>query len=491
MSDASEIDASKRDASKRDDGRAIPMVWALAPIAALAFLLYCVLVVMRREHPDVSLDVHLPLILAACVAGLIARAFGWKWAALENGILIAVALAMPAILILLTIGMVIGIWISTGIVPAMISWGLSLLSPTFFLPASCLVCSIVSLVTGSSWSTAGTIGIALIGVGGTLGIPEGLSAGAILSGAYFGDKLSPMSETTNLAPAMAGTDLISHIRHMLFTTVPAWTLSMLLYIAYGMGFEAQASPADIQAMQATIEGAFHPSLLHLLPPALVLGLVLKKLPAVPSLLAGCVVAAAIGLLNGLSVAELLAAAYSGFKSDTGSATLNTLLQRGGMSSLMSVVLLIFSAMCFGGIMERTGMLHRLAEFVLKRAKSSGSLIASTVLTSVAINILAADQYISIVVPGRMFAKAYAQRGLHPKNLSRALEDGGTITSALVPWNSCGAYMSSTLGVATLTYLPYAFLNIINPLLGILFAYLGWTVAPLETAGDKNEAAAAS
>ena len=470
------------------DGREIPLLWSLLPVAALTILLYYFLqFVPKHLRSDLVFDGQLPLVLGAIVAGLVARKFGWRWESLAAGIANGIQTALPAILILMVIGMVIGAWIAAGVVPALITWGLDLLSPAYFLPASCAVCSIVSLIVGSSWSTAGTVGIALIGVGQTLGIPPGLTAGAVISGAYFGDKLSPMSETTNLAPAMAGTDLVTHIRHMLYTTVPSWTIAMILYTVIGLSYGAETSPDDIAAIQATIAQAYHPSILHALPPLLVLFLVLRQLPAIPSLLLGIATTLVLGAFTGVSPLDILTSAMSGYTSHTGLPALDKLLSRGGMASMMPTVSLIFCAMAFGGILERTGMLRKMAGFVLQLARNSGSLIATTILTSIAINILAADQYISIVVPGRMYAGAYAERHMHPKNLSRALEDGGTITSALVPWNSCGAYMAATLGVATVSYLPYAFFNLINPVLAITFALLGIGIAKTSSADPQTAA----
>ena len=447
----------------------IPLRWALVPVVLLIALLAVTIIVLEGSG-------HIPLVLGACVAGLVAWAHGYDWKQIQAGIVSAINLAMAAILILLVIGVLMGTWLASGIVPALIAWGLQLMSPSWFLPASCAVCSIVALVSGSSWSTAGTVGLALIGVGNAMGINPAMTAGAVISGAYFGDKLSPMSDTTNLAPAMAGTDLFTHIRHMLWTTGPAWVIAMIAYSIIGAKLEGAGDPSAIAAITEIIEARFHPGIIHLSVPLVVAVMVGFKLPALPTLLTGALLAAVLAGAQGTPIAEVLGAAMSGFVPNTGSAEVDELLARGGMQSMADTVLLVLCAMSFGGIMERTGQLQTLASKTLGAAKSTGSLIAATVLTSIGVNILAADQYLAVVIPGRMYASEYAARDLHPKNLSRALEDGGTITSPLIPWNTCGAFMSTTLGVATLAYLPWCFLNLLNPLIGMLLGFTGWTIA---------------
>ncbi len=450
----------------------IPLRWALVPVLVLIALLVVSIVVLESSG-------HLPLALSAAVAGLVAWAHGWRWREIESGIVRAITLAMGAALILLTIGTLMGTWLAAGIVPAMIAWGLELLAPSFFLPATCAVCSIISLVSGSSWSTAGTVGLALIGVGQAMQIDPAMTAGAVISGAYFGDKLSPMSDTTNLAPAMAGTDLFTHVRHMIWSTGPSWVLAMIGFTIAGLQLEGGTDAVGIAAITDVLDRVYSPGLIHLLVPAVVALMVLRKLPALPTLLAGAVLGGLLAAVRGVPVETIVAAALDGYKPATGDAAVDELLARGGMNSMASTVLLIICAMSFGGVMERTGQLRTLASKTLAAAKSTGSLIAATILTSIGINIVAADQYLALVVPGRMYAHEYVARGLHPKNLSRALEDGGTITSPLVPWNTCGAFMSSTLGVATLAYLPWCFLNLINPIVGIVLGYTGWTIDRLE------------
>jgi NhaC family Na+:H+ antiporter len=455
----------------------IPFLRTLVPVLALIALLAGTIIVLEGSG-------HVPLVLAACVAGLVAWAHGYSWAHLQAGIIKAINLALVAILILLTIGILMGTWLAAGIVPALIAWGLELLSPSWFLPASCAVCSIVSLVSGSSWSTAGTVGLAMIGVGNAMGIDPAMTAGAVISGAYFGDKLSPMSDTTNLAPAMAGTDLFTHVRHMLWTTLPSWVLAMIGFTIVGAGLEGSADPSSIAAITEVLEHEYHPGLVHLIVPVIVAVMVGFRFAALPTLLTGALLGGVLAAVQGVPAQDVLAAATTGYVPDTGSAQVDELLKRGGMNSMASTVLLVLCAMSFGGIMEHTGQLKTLASKSLAAAKSTGSLIAATILTAINVNILAADQYLAIVVPGRMYAPEYQERGLAPQNLSRALEDGGTITSPLVPWNTCGAFMASTLGVATLEYLPWCFLNLLNPIIGMVLGFTGWSITRIPMRDER-------
>ena len=464
---------------KEPDGRRISLLWALLPVMTLIVILAVTIIFFEGSG-------HIPLILGSCIAGLVAWCHGYEWEEIELGVANAISLALGAMMILVIIGLLMGTWLAAGIVPALIVWGLELLSPEWFLPASCVVCSVVSLVSGSSWSTAGTVGVALIGVGNAMGIDPAMTAGAVISGAYFGDKLSPMSDTTNLAPAMAGTDLFTHIRHMLWSTLPSWIVAMVGFTIVGWDLEGAAEPEAIAAITEVIETKFHPGLIHLLVPGVVAVMVAFKLPALPTLLTGALLGGVFAALQGMPIQEVLSTAMTGYAPDTGSPEVDELLARGGMSSMADTVLLVLCAMSFGGIMEHTGQLRTLASKTLAAAKSTGSLIAATVLTSIGVNILAADQYLAVVVPGRMYASEYEARGLHPKNLSRALEDGGTITSPLIPWNTCGAFMASTLGVATLAYLPWCFLNLLNPIVGITLGFLGISVERLEGSESASD-----
>ncbi len=447
---------------------------ALIPVAALVVAMALAILVFEQ-------DPHIPLIFAAAIAALTARTQGYTWSNLEEGMLAGVRIGLKAILILLIIGILIALWIAAGVVPYLISLGLELLHPRIFLFASCLICAVVSLVTGSSWTTAGTVGVALMGIGAGLDMSLPMVAGAIVSGAYFGDKMSPLSDTTNLAPAVTGVDLFTHIRHMMYTTAPAFALALVLYGAIGFTVELAATDdAAIEAMQATLgeHYSFHPILL--LAPLVVVVLSARKVAAIPVL----IVAAAIGgvmalLMQGTPPGEIIGLAHYGYESETGHEEVDALLSRGGMESMLYTVSLILCALSFGGIMERARMIEKLAMVILHGVRTSGGLVTSTVVTSIGMNITVPDQYLAIVVPGRMYGPAFAERGLHAKNLSRTLEDAGTLTSPLVPWNTCGATMMGVLAISPLAYLPFAFFNLLTPVIAIAWAYRGIAQAPLD------------
>ncbi|MCK4264131.1 MAG: Na+/H+ antiporter NhaC [Candidatus Aminicenantes bacterium] len=453
---------------------------AIIPVLFLVGSLSLVIGVFKQSP-------HIPLICASAVAAAVAVFHKHRWKEIQEGMVHGITLAMGAILILMIVGTMIGTWIQGGIVPSMIYYGLKSLSPGIFLVATLIICSIVSLGTGSSWSTAGTVGVALIGVGKGLGIPVSMVAGAIISGAYFGDKMSPLSDTTNLAPAVAGTDLFSHIRHMVYTTVPGYILSIILYALLGTRVSGGSlETQNIETILSTLKSNFfiHPILL--LPPCLVIVMVIMKIPPLPALLGGTVLGGMFAMLTqSRSLADIILSAKSGYVSETGVKMVDDLLTRGGLDYMMNTVALIICALSFGGIMERTGMLEVLAKSLLKRVKSTGSLVATTIFSCIGMNAIASDQFIAIVIPGRMYKNAFDSRGLHPKNLSRCLEDSGTLSSPLIPWNSCGAYMWATLGVNPLLYLPYAFLNLTNPLVSLFYGYTGITMEKIKPNSEKS------
>ena len=422
-------------------------------------------------------DPHMPILAAAVFAALIAIRAGHKWKDIEEGMLDTIRMSMQAILILAIVGSIIGTWILSGVVPTMIFYGLEILSPGIFLVATCLICCIVALATGSSWTTAGTVGIALLGVGGGLGIPLPMVAGAIVSGAYFGDKMSPLSDTTNLAPAMAGANLFDHVRHMIFTTGPSLLISLVLYGIIGMRYAGkELDVAGINELLGTLASEFTISPLLLIPPIVVILMVVMKIPAIPGLIGGVVLGGIFAaIFQGADMGSIIDAAHYGYASETGIGAVDDLLSRGGLDSMMWTISLILIAMSFGGVLEKTGILEVIAEKILTLAKSTGSLVLATVCTCIFTNLVAGDQYLSIVLPGRMYKPMYDKKRLHPKNLSRVLEDSGTLTSPLIPWNTCGAFMMSTLGVHPFAYLPYAFLNLINPLISIFYGFTGITM----------------
>ena len=434
---------------------------------------------------------QIALILSATVAALVASRTGITWSEIEEGIVKSISSAMAAILILLLIGSLAGTWLLSGIVPAMIYYGLKILNPTIFLFAACVICAVVAVATGSSWTTVATVGIALLGIGKALGLSEGLIGGAIISGSYFGDKMSPLSDTTNLAPAMAGTDLFTHIRYMTLTTVPSITITLILFLIIGFTSTETSAGDNIQQVFVALDNAFNINGWLFLVPIIVIGLIIKKVPALPALLAGTLLGGLFAIIFqpqaiqtiagdatgvGGTYIAVMKAMYTDISITTDSPMVNELLSTGGMFGMLNTVWLIICAMIFGGVMEAAGMLKRITESIVQFAHSTGSLIASTAGTSIFFNLTASDQYLAIVVPGRMFASTYRDRGLKPQNLSRTLEDSGTVTSVLIPWNTCGATQAAVLGVATLTYAPFAFFCIISPFMTVLFGYLNIKIA---------------
>lgn len=439
-----------------------------------------------------GLDPHIPMLLGVIVASLVALRCGFPWQTIQDGMVQGITNALPALIILIVVGVLIGVWIVGGVVPTLIYYGLQLISPAVFLPAAMVIASITSLATGTSWGTTGTIGVALMGVGGGLGIPLPMVAGAVLSGAYFGDKMSPLSDTTNLAPAMAGTDLFTHIKHMSYTTGVSITISLILYAVIGLSYGGgeAAEVARVQIMLETLEGAYVINPVLLLPPLLVLFVSWRRMPAIPGITLGALAGALCAAgLQGADYEQLATVAFAGATSETGVAAVDDLLSRGGMDSMLYTVSLVIVAMMFGGVMERTNQLKVVADRILAAARSTGSLIVSTVLTSIGANLILCDQYMAIVMGARTYAQAYRERGLAPENLSRAVEDSATVTANLVPWNSGGAYQAATLGVATLAYLPFAFFCWLSPIVTIVFGLTGLTIKPLSEAGGDAAPAA--
>jgi len=450
---------------------------ALIPILFLVVSLFYVIIIK-----EAGADVHIPLFSAAMFAAIFAMVvLKYTWVELEEGIVDVIKMSMGAIIILMIIGMVVGTWIASGIVPTMIYYGLKVLSPGIFLIATLLICSIVALATGSSWTTAATVGIALMGVGTGLGININMIGGAIISGAYFGDKMSPLSDTTNLAPAVSGAKLFDHIKHMIYTTGPSYIIALVVFGVLGLQASGNVDQSSINEVFAALESTFTINPLLLLIPVIVIGAVIMKVPAIPGLFGGAILGAAAMLIfqDGYNLLDTINVLHYGNEFDTGVGMVNDLLNRGGMDSMMWTISLILCALTFGGVMEKTGMLRALADGILSVLKGRGGLVLSTVLTAIFMNIIAGDQYLAIVIPGRMYKESYDKMGLHPKNLSRALEDSATLTSPLVPWNTCGAYMISTLGLAPFTYIPYCIINICNPIISVIYGYTGITMHPAE------------
>jgi Na+:H+ antiporter, NhaC family len=435
---------------------------------------------------------QIALLLCACVAGLIGMRNGFRWSDVQDAMVNGVSLATSAMFILLAVGALIGTWILSGTVPTLIYYGLLLMSPGWFYAAACFICAIVGVSIGSSWTVAGTLGVALIGVSHGLGLSPEITAGAVISGAYFGDKMSPLSDTTNLAPAAAGSELFSHIRHMTWTTGPSIAIALLGFAVLGIFAQPTAASADFGQLPGLLAQQFTLGWYLLVPLLVVFVMAMRKVAAFPAIFIGALLG---GLFAVMFQPELVIARadnadlsrpvalfagvwialVNGYASTTGVEAVDELLSRGGMTSMLNTIWLVLCAMSFGAVMERVGLLERLIRGVLAAARSSGSLIAATLGTAAGTNLVAADQYMAIVLTGRIFRPEYERRGLAPVNLSRALEDAGTMTSPLVPWNTCGAYMAATLGVATLDYLPYALFNLASPLIALLFAYAGFKI----------------
>ncbi|HAX73466.1 MAG TPA: Na+/H+ antiporter NhaC [Firmicutes bacterium] len=452
--------------------RQASIVEALIPIIFLVIALMIAL-------SSYDADPQIPLIAGTVVASMIGIfRLGYSWGELEEGILDTIKMALQAVLILLIVGTLIGTWILGGVVPAMIFWGLKILSPGIFLVATLLICSIVSIATGSSWTTAGTVGIALLGIGQTLGIPAPIIAGAIISGAYFGDKMSPLSDTTNLAPAMAGAELFDHIRHMLYTTVPAYLISLVLYAVIGIKYAGQSmDTAQMDVITQTLANSFETlSPILLLAPVIVIGLVILKMPALPALLIGTMIGGVFAFgLQGANLGDIIEAMHYGFASNTGVPAVDDLLTRGGLNSMMWTVSLIVCALAYGGVLEKTGMLQTIVTYILRFAKGTFGLVFATLSTCILTNLVTGDQYLSIVMPGRMYKEEYEKRNLAAVNLSRAIEDSATVTSPLIPWTTCGSYMFAALGISPLAFLPYAFFNILTPLISLLLGATGYSM----------------
>ena len=460
------------------------MLLSLAPIALLVLLLSASVALFG---PDASYG---PNQVALIIASATTMLVGWRrrmsWQALQEGMVGAITVSIMPMMILLSVGALIGSWIISGTVPGMIYYGVQLLDPRFFYAASAIICALASLSLGSSWTVAGTLGIGLMGIATTYSLSPAITAGAVISGAYFGDKLSPLSDTTNLASAAVGVDLFEHIKNMLWTTLPAFLAALLIFSF--IGSEDAATPDNIAEIRSALAGQFAISPWVLSPLGLMLGLIYFGVPAYPSILictlSGTLYAAAFqtDVVRALALAAhpnspapliqgLWMALFSGYQSPEGTGELSKLLDKGGLASMLNTIFLILTAMTFGGMLDSTGILRQLLDQVLRRVKRTGDLILATVGGGFITNVLAADQFLAITLPGRLFTRAYDDRGLNRLSLSRTLEDSATLTSVLIPWNTCGAFMTATLGVATFEYAPYALFNLICPVLAVIFGYL--------------------
>lgn len=406
----------------------------------------------------------------------------YTWTEIEAAIFEALKISMIAVIILIVVGALIGTWMLGGIVPSMIYYGMKILNPQFFFVSALLMCSIAALGTGSSWSTMATVGVALIGISEGLQLPKEITAGAIISGSYFGDKLSPLSDTSNLSCACAGSKLIDHIKHMQWSSIPAYIITLILFTI--LGFTAVspegADSQHIAEILSVIDSHFVLSPWFLLVPVLVIVLVVTKIPAIPGLFIGALLGGIVAIsFQGSAIIDVANVMLDGFSIETGSSFIDDLLSRGGMMSMMFTVLLIMCAMILGGVLEKIGVIQVITNKILSLAKSVGDLTVAVVGSCIFVNLVAADQYLSLILPGNMFKHAYIERNIHPKNLSRTLQDSGTVTSVFIPWNTCGAFMMAALGVEPWIYVPFAFFNWLSPLFSIIYAYMGWSMTPLD------------
>ena len=460
------------------------MLLSLAPIALLVVLLFASVALFGSDASYGPNQVA--LIIASAATMLVGWRRGLTWQRLQEGMVDAITVSIMPMMILLSVGALIGSWIISGTVPGMIYYGVQLLDPDLFYAASAVICALASLSLGSSWTVAGTLGIGLMGIATTYGLSPAVTAGAVISGAYFGDKLSPLSDTTNLAAAAVGVDLFEHIKNMLWTTLPAFVIALIVFSM--ISSEVATTPENIAQIRTALSEQFAVSPWVLSPLFLMLLLIYLRVPAYPAILlctlAGTVYAAVFQpeVVRALAIAAhpdspaplvqgLWMALFSGYQSPTELGELSKLLDKGGLASMLNTLFLIITAMTFGGMLDSTGILRQLLDWVLRGVRRTGDLILATVTGGVITNILAADQFLAITLPGRLFTTAYDERGLNRLSLSRTLEDSATLTSVLVPWNTCGAFMTATLGVATFEYAPYALFNLICPVLAVVFGYL--------------------
>lgn len=444
-----------------------PKTWVSFTILLILIAAMCCTIFITGQQ------LHITMLTCMGAAILLLVATGCSYKQIEDAILSSGNLTVPTLLILYTIGAVMGSWIASGTVPMIIYWGLKLINPSIFLVTACLACILTSMATGSSWSTAGTVGVALMGVGMGLGINPAMTAGAVVSGAAFGDKMSPMSDTTNVAPAVAGADLFDHIKAMCFTGGPAIVLALIGFGVLGVSHGGNADSETIANILTSLDSIFNLNIITLIPVVLVLVLALLKFPAMPTLLISALTAAAIAVLvQGQSIPEIMTIIENGFVSTTGNADIDTLLTRGGMFAMHYTASLTVIVMAFGGILEKCGVLDEILDKMKMLTRTVGTTVATTVVIEVLLNLVTASQYMTLVLGGKLMMPVYKEKDMLPQCLSRTLEDSGTVTSPLIPWNLCGAFISAALGVHCFAYLPFALFNWICPLVAIVWGFTG-------------------
>ncbi len=449
-----------------------PSFWvAIIPVVAMALLLGVGYGVYKIK-PQVL------LITAAFLSGCLGLALGFKWADMQKGIVDSIHKAMPAILIMLSVGVLIGSWMACGTIPMVIFYGLKLISPQFFLVTACVVCSITAVATGTSWGTIGTLGVAFIGIAMGLGIPLGAAAGAIVAGAYFGDKMSPLSDIPNLAVVVAGSNLFDHIKHMMWSAVPAWTIGLVVYFFAGLGYGAKTVQSETMTIiLETLRANFRFNVFLLLPMVIVFYAAIAKKPTIPAMLVSSFVAAALAMIfQKTSVTELATSMNTGYPAHTGVELVDRLLSRGGLMSMMETQLIAFTAFSFGGIMQATGLLAVILEKVMKLTERVWSLVLTTIGTALLAAGITGSSYLSMIIPADLLAPAYRKKGLAAKNLSRIIEESGGIMVPLIPWSMAGVYITGTLGVSPLSFLPWAIMNYASVVVLAVFGFTGFSMA---------------
>lgn len=459
---------------------------AVTPIAFMMIALVAGVGFMKMKAEPI-------LILVAFVAGFIAMKLGYSWDEMQKGIIEKISMSMPAILILWSVGSLIGAWMFSGVIPMIIYYGVEIINPKFLLVTAFLITAVFSTITGTSWGSAGTIGVAIMGIAGGLGVSLPATAGAVVAGSYFGDKLSPLSDTTNLAPLAAGSTLYDHIKHMLYTTIPATIVALIVYFVAGLGSTGGGSTAEaVAALQGTLDQMFNWNVFLLIPVVLIIAGSLLKWPTIPTMLGSALTAVLIGIVsqgftlkNGfLALIKGFNVTMTGYEGEVPKAVL-TLLNRGGAESMAGTTILVFCAMGFAGIMSATGMLDIVLEAIMKKVKSTSGIIISTIASCFTVAFVTGNSYLSILLPGQLFSSIYTKYNLQPKNLSRTLEDSGTVLVPLIPWSAAGAYMTATLGVSTMEYLPWAVLNYTGIIFAIILAFTGFGIAYIDPS-KKNK-----
>ncbi len=471
----------KEKKSTKKENLSTPPLWlSLIPLIVTAIVLgYSVFVLETKPH--------FSLFIGGVTAGLCAYFHGFSWESIKEGFKNSIARTIPSLFILLIIGMLIGVWIASGIVPAIMYLGLKFLVARWFLPLILLFCSTMALITGSSWSTIGTIGVAAIGIGEALGIPQAMTAGAVVSGAFFGDKMSPMSDSTNLTPSVLGVNLFDHIKNMLYTTLPSLIISLVAFTVIGFMVTGNGDVSNVSMYTDYIQQHFNITPWLLIPPLAVILMIVMKIPAIPSLIVGVVLGgAAYILLQGGSLGEYSDIIHTGVKMDTLNSEMDMLFSRGGIESMYSVVILTLVSLALGGIMNHTGMLHSIVLKISGLLKSVGSLTTTVIGASVFVNFITANQYLAVIIPGQMFEESYRNHKLKLKNLTSALEAGGTLTAPLIPWNSNAVFVFLTLGVPVVKFAPYAILCWLTPIIVIVFAYFNIKMERTKTPDEEPE-----